>query len=80
MRGFWRAYCREVRFCGHAELERRGVKHCGVCLLARVDGTSPVDYLPEEAERETVRRLGSAILLDGVNRWEDIWQRDWKQK
>lgn len=73
MRGFWQAYCREVRFRPHAELERRGVKHCGVCLLARVDGTSPVDYLTEPG-RETVRRIGRAILLDGVDQWEDVWR------
>jgi 5-methylthioribose kinase len=73
MRGFWQAYCREVGFRAHAELERRGVKHCGVCLLARVDGTSPVDYLTEP-KREMVRRLGRAILLDGGERWEDVWR------
>lgn len=74
MRQFWQAYCREVEFCSHAELERRGVKHLGVCLLARVDGTSPVDYLPEEENRQRVRRLGRAILLDGIERWEDVWR------
>jgi 5-methylthioribose kinase len=74
MRGFWQAYCSEASFRPHAELARRGVKHCGVCLLARVDGTSPVDYL-SEPNRETVRHLGRAILLDGVERWEDIWQQ-----
>ncbi len=74
MRGSWQAYCREVGFRAHADLERRGVKHCGACLLARVDGTSPVDYLTE-ANRETARRLGRAILLGGIERWEDIWQQ-----
>ena len=75
MRAFWNGYCSKVQFCPHAELERRGVRHLGVCLLARVDGTSPVDYLPDEAKREIVRRLGRAILLDGISHWEQVWQQ-----
>jgi hypothetical protein len=55
------------------ELERRGVQHLGVCLLARIDGTSPVEYLPEEPKREAVRRLGRSILQWGIGRWEDAW-------
>ena len=74
MRGFWRAYCREVSFRSHAELEQRGVKHLGVCLRARVDGTSPVDYLTE-LNRETVRQLGRAILLDGIDQWDQVWRQ-----
>ena len=75
MRGFWQGYCQEVAFRSHNELERRGVRHLGVCLLARIDGTSPVDYLPEEPKREAVRRLGRAILLDGIDRCEQVWQK-----
>jgi 5-methylthioribose kinase len=75
MRTFWQAYCREVSFRPTAELERRGVKHLGVCLLARIDGTSPVDYLPEEGKREAVREMGRSILLDGWDSWERIWHR-----
>ncbi len=74
MRAFWRGYCQEVTFRPHADLEQRGLKHYGVCLLARVDGTSPVDYLTEESKRETIRRIGRAILLDGVDQWEDVWR------
>lgn len=73
MRRFWRSYCQEVTFRPHVELERRGVKHFGVCLLARVDGTSPVDYLPEEPKREIVRRLAGTILADGIDQWEETW-------
>jgi 5-methylthioribose kinase len=73
MRAFWIRYCEAAHFTPHADLERRGMRHLGVCLLARVDGTSPVDYLHDEAKREQVRRLGRAILLDGVNQWEDAW-------
>jgi 5-methylthioribose kinase len=69
---FWRGYFSEVHFGQVAELERRGIQHLGVCLLARIDGTSPVDYLPEEDKREAIRRLGRSILLDGLGRWEEV--------
>ncbi|MBI2803603.1 MAG: aminoglycoside phosphotransferase family protein [Planctomycetes bacterium] len=74
MRTFWQSYAREATFRPLRELEHRGVKHLGVCLLARIDGTSPVDYLPDESKREAVRQIGRAILRDGVDRWEDVWQ------
>ncbi len=74
MRAFWRGYCECVSFQPHADLERRGVRHLGVCLLARVDGTSPIDYLPSDAQRDIVRRLGSAILLDGLDSWNGVWE------
>jgi 5-methylthioribose kinase len=75
MSAFWGGYCHEVQFRPHTELERRGLRHLGVCLLARVDGTSPVDYLSDEAKRETVRRLGRAILLDPIETWDQAWQQ-----
>jgi 5-methylthioribose kinase len=71
-RTFWEAYSREVRFRPRAELEGRAIGHCAVCLLARIDGTSPVDYLPEEPKREAVRRLGRKLLLNGVQRWNEV--------
>jgi 5-methylthioribose kinase len=73
MRAFWSGYTDGVRYRRHAVLESRGAQHLGVCLLARIDGTSPVDYLPEEAKRDAVRRLGRAILRDGVSTWNDVW-------
>jgi 5-methylthioribose kinase len=71
-RAFWRGYASEVRFRPVAELEVRGTGHFAACLLARIDGTSPVDYLPEEAKREAARRLGRRVLLDGVRSWADV--------
>jgi 5-methylthioribose kinase len=73
MRAFWQGYCQQATFLPHADLERRGVLHLGVCLLARIDGTSPVDYLPEEVKRDSVRRLARTILLNGITRWEEVW-------
>jgi 5-methylthioribose kinase len=74
-RAFWQAYAQEVSFKPVSELEGRAVPHFAVCILARIDGTSPVDYLPEEEKREAIRRLGRGILLDRVCRWEEVLQR-----
>src|SRR5262245_37913678 len=71
-RGFWEGYAGEVRFRPAAELEARGVGHFGVCVLARIDGTSPVDYLPADPTREAVRRLGRGVLRQRPGRWEDV--------
>jgi hypothetical protein len=46
-----------------------------VCLLARIDGTSPVEYLPEESRRDAVRRLGRGLLLRPPADWEDVLAR-----
>jgi 5-methylthioribose kinase len=71
-RPFWRGYAAGVRFRPLAELQARGIGHLGVCLLARIDGTSPVDYLPEEPRREAVRRVGRRLLLEQPGQWEDV--------
>jgi len=71
-RAFWRGYGREVRFRPIEELQRRGIAHCGLCVLARIDGTSPVDYLTEEGQREQARRLGRELLLERPATWDDV--------
>ena len=65
-RAFWRGYR------GSADILRRGIPHLGVCLLVRIDGTSPVDYLPEEAKRAAVRRLGRRLLLEQLRDWDAV--------
>jgi 5-methylthioribose kinase len=72
IRAFWRGYAGEVRFRPIAELEARGAGHLAVCLLARIDGTSPVDYLPEEPRREAVRQLARRVLREKPGRWDDV--------
>lgn len=71
-RRFWQGYAAETTFLPQSELQRRGIEHCGVCLLARIDGTSPVEYLPEENKREVVRRLGRRMLWERPRQWEDV--------
>jgi aminoglycoside phosphotransferase (APT) family kinase protein len=71
-RAFWRGYAGPVGFRPLAELQARAAGHLGACLLARIDGTSPVDYLPHEPVREAVRRLGRRVLGDRPASWEDV--------
>ena len=71
-RAFWRGYAQSARFRPIPELEARGIAHLGVCLLARVDGTSPVEYLTQEPKRDIVRRLGRRILWERPARWEEV--------
>ncbi len=71
-RRFWQGYTAETTFLPQRELQRRGIEHCGVCLLARIDGTSPVDYLPEENKREAVRILGRELLHERPRLWSEV--------
>jgi 5-methylthioribose kinase len=71
-RAFWRGYRQALASIPVAALEARGIGHLAVCLLARIDGTSPVDYLPQEGKRQAVRRLGRQVLGDRPRRWEDV--------
>jgi 5-methylthioribose kinase len=71
-RSFWRGYASEVRFRPLEELQARGIEHLAVCLLARVDGTSPVDYLPEASRREMVRWIARGMLHEKPRQWEDV--------
>jgi 5-methylthioribose kinase len=76
-RRFWHGYAREVSFRPVSALQARGLQHLAVCLLARIDGTSPVDYVPEEAKREGVRQAAREVLREGVDDWEAflrLWQ------
>ncbi len=73
-RAFWRGYEREITALPLAALHARGIGHLAVCLLARIDGTSPVDYLTEEHKREAVRMLGRHLLRERPTRWEPVLQ------
>jgi 5-methylthioribose kinase len=71
-RAFWRGYNRSVELAPKEKWQAHGIEHFAVCALARIDGTSPVDYLPEEPKREAVRRLSRRILWGGPTLWEDV--------
>jgi 5-methylthioribose kinase len=74
-RVFWRAYLDAVQFSPPSELVSRAIEHLGVCALARIDGTSPVDYLTEEPSREAVRALARWVLWERPLHWEEVLQR-----
>src|SRR5262245_31997042 len=61
-RAFWRGYFNVVRFAEPSALVQAGIQHLGACLLARIDGTSPVPYLTDEAKRDQVRQLARELL------------------
>jgi len=71
-RAFWRGYRHEVAFRPLPELVERGIGHFGLCVLSRVDGTSPVDYLSEETQRRAARLLGRRVLLERPREWEAV--------
>ncbi len=54
-------------FAEHA-LQRRTIGHLAGCMLARIDGTSPVDYLPDETRRDLVRSYCRGLFLDPPDR------------
>jgi 5-methylthioribose kinase len=74
-RSFWSGYAEEVRFAPFDDLVQRGIAHFAVCALARIDGTSPVDYLPEEPKRNSVRRLCRQLLEERPADWETVLDR-----
>jgi aminoglycoside phosphotransferase (APT) family kinase protein len=50
-------------------------------FLARIDGTSPVEYLTEDVQKNRVRRTASALLRNPVSRLADIaaiWEKEVK--
>jgi aminoglycoside phosphotransferase (APT) family kinase protein len=75
VRAAWRGYAAEVQYTPAACVLRRGMRHLGACMLARIDGTSPVDYLPGEAQRDTARRLGRWLLGGGAAGLDEALQR-----
>jgi 5-methylthioribose kinase len=73
---FWNAYGAQMAsHLSPAEFERltqRAYLNFAGCALARLDGKSPVDYLPGEERQQQLRRLCRAIFEQGVNSWDDI--------
>ena len=49
-------------------LEARAAHLLPGLLLARIDGKSPVEYVTLETDKDRVRRVARALLLDPVER------------
>ena len=71
------AYREGVDWEATEQLVRRAAWLLPGLLLARVDGKSPVEYLADEAPRQTVRRAARALLAAPVDRLNDVAQ-DWQ--
>jgi tRNA A-37 threonylcarbamoyl transferase component Bud32 len=73
------AYRERVDWEPADEVERRAARLLPGLLLARVDGKSPVEYLVDETQRQTVRRAARALLTAPVHRLQDValaWRRE----
>lgn len=77
---FWTVYRQTLAFCLEEretnwesvarDLEIRAMKSLGACLLARVDGKSPLEYL-SQTNREVVRVLGMRLLQLPAPTWQE---------
>lgn len=68
--GFWSAYRSEIGDC-FPGIEARAVRHALGCLLARVDGRSPLEYLTAP-ERDALRSVVLAQLPTAPESVEDL--------
>ncbi len=68
--GFWEVYLDQLGEPGlhfrRAELERRTMGNLAGCLLARIDGKSPIDYFDQDWQAETARSLAFTYLMQPV--------------
>jgi aminoglycoside phosphotransferase (APT) family kinase protein len=62
------AYLAGVTFEPRLALEGRAASLLPALLLARVDGKSPVEYLTDDAQKDTVRRVARRLLADPPER------------
>jgi 5-methylthioribose kinase len=73
-RGFFEAYRDRAGAEIDDDLDGRSVRHAAACVLARVDGKSPVEYL-DATGRARARSLGRGALVDGVGDWGTLFDR-----
>jgi 5-methylthioribose kinase len=80
-RGFWKRYRAALGSAGDrpafatGELDRRTIGHLAGCMLARIDGKSTVDYLPEIERQERVRRYARGLLLSPPASLDDAFDQ-----
>ena len=66
------AYLARVDWELAVDVERRTARLLPGLFLARVDGKSPVEYVTDDGQKEMVRRVARALLLDPRERLADI--------
>lgn len=78
---FWREYVaglgavRSHAGFGEGELDRRAIGHLAGCLLARIDGKSTIDYLPEASQQDEVRQFARGLLTSPPATMIDVFSR-----
>lgn len=72
---FWATYFAargDLDAQAQALLARRAMLHLGACVVARVDGKSPVEYLVDPASRDAARAFASDLLLSPKCDWNEV--------
>lgn len=59
-------YCAMVHWEPAAEIEARTARLLPGLFLGRVDGKSPAEYVTDEQDKDRVRRVARALLLEPV--------------
>ncbi|WP_339909004.1 aminoglycoside phosphotransferase family protein [Symmachiella dynata] len=76
---FWKTYLAGIQplkataFAPH-ELRRRTFAHLASCMWSRIDATSPVNYLPNDREKNIVRNFSRQLLLSPPETWDQAIQ------
>jgi len=73
------AYFAHVAWEAPASCEQRAAALLPALMLARIDGKSPVEYLPGEAQKNAVRKFARSLLGDPVSALDDIARR-WRME
>jgi Ser/Thr protein kinase RdoA (MazF antagonist) len=68
------SYLQTVDWEHPQELEARAARLLPGLLLARVDGKSPVEYITQDKQKNMVRRIASALLLNPPSQLQHIAQ------
>ncbi len=64
----------DLPFCDDA-FSSRVTRHAAACMLARIDGKSPVDYLKREEQRALAREFSRSALLRPAESIEELISR-----
>lgn len=73
------SYLAAVTWEPRTDIEQRAAHLLPGLLLGRIDGKSPVEYITNDSQREPVRRVARALLLEPVDtfaRIREAWQRE----
>ncbi|MFQ5731320.1 MAG: phosphotransferase [Planctomycetaceae bacterium] len=78
-RAFWAAYLDRLvpavddESLHRPNLSRRSTRHLAGCLLARIDGKSPVDYL-DESQRDFTRGFAMHLIADPPDSPDEVFR------